>query len=219
MVAVPGSRLIKPNFLYSKFGMEYFVLSLAGSLILVSAVVFPYVLAGYSMERAHFQTLVVLSPFFVVGGIVVARWLKARPHWIILAVLIPYFMCTTGTMYQIFGSPASIVLNSAGAEYRIRYVHDGESYAAKWIRKYGEEEVKIYTGYGPAVRILMSQGKIPSSLLSGSFISRYEEGKKIDGYIYLRYTDITFGRVVAEYPEIFVGKNKIYTTGSSEIYR
>ena len=219
MVAVPGSRLIKPNFLYSKFGMEYFVLSLAGSLILVTAVVLPYVLAGYSMERAHFQTLVVLSPFFVVGGIVVARWLRARPHWIMLLVLIPYFMCTTGTMYQIFGSPSSMVLNSAGAEYRSRYVHDGESYAAKWIRKYGKEGVKIYTGIEMGPRLLMSQGKIPRSQAGGSFIIRHQEGKTIAGYLYLRYTDIKVYEVVAEYPEIFIGKNKIYTTNGSAIYR
>ena len=34
-----------------------------------------------------------------------------------------------------------------------------------------------------------------------------------------RYRDITVDRIVAEYPDIFAGKNKIYTAGGSEIYR
>ena len=46
-----------------------------------------------------------------------------------------------------------------------------------------------------------------------------EEGKTIAGYIYLRYRDITVDRVVAEYPDIFVGKSKIYSNGSSAVYR
>jgi len=197
--------------------MEYLVLSLACSATLVYSVVLPYISVGYSTERIYFQALPVLSLFFVIGGIMVGKWLRARPHWIILVVLIPFFMCTTGTMYQIFGVPASIALNSAGREYEVGYVHDQESYAAKWIKGYGEERVKIYTtDFGQM--ILNSQGKIPPYQIRGSIISQYQEGRKIDGYIYLRYTDITVGRLVTEYPDIFAGKNKIYATNGSEIY-
>ncbi len=46
----------------------------------------------------------------------------------------------------------------------------------------------------------------------------YYQGEKIDGYIYLRYTDITFGRVVTEYPDIFAERNKIYTSNGSQVY-
>ncbi len=219
MIAVPGSRHIKPNFLYSKFDMEYFVLSLACSIILVSTIALPYVSVAYSMERVYFQTLAVLSPFFVVSGIVIAKWLRARAHWIILVVLIPLFMCTTGTMYQLFNASASMALNSAGREYETMYVHDAESYAAKWLKEYADERATIYTAYGLGQRMLISQGKIPRSQARGSFITRYQEEKTIAGYIYLRYTDIKVYEVVAEYPDIFVGKNKIYTAGGSEIYR
>ena len=219
MVAVPGSRHTKLNFLDTKFQMEYFVLSLACSLTLVSAFALPHVTVGYSMERAYFHMLVVLSPFFVVGGIVVARWLRARPHWIVLPVLIPFFMCTTGTMYQIFGIPSSMALNSAGAEYEYLYVDDAESYAAKWIKEYGKEEIKIYTCPWRGTRKLVSQGKIPFSRVRGSLISWYEEGKKIDGYVYLNRADTEVHKVVTEYPDIFAEKNKIYTAGGSAIYR
>jgi uncharacterized membrane protein len=218
MVAIPDPEHIKPNFLYSKFEIEYFVLVLVGSAIMGLSVILPFVMAGYSMERTFFQMLTVLSLFFVVGGIMVARWLRARPHWIILVVLIPFFMCTTGTMYQIFDVPASIALNSAGTEYELWYVHDQDSYAAKWLKEYGEEGV-IYTGAGSGPRVLHSQGKIPYWQTMHSFISQYQEGRKIDGYMYLRHTDITVGRVVTEYPDLFARKSKIYTPGGSEVYR
>lgn len=218
MVAVPGSRHTKLNFLDTKFGVEHFVLSLACSLILVSAFALPHVTVGYSMERAYFHMLVVLSPFFVVGGIVIARWLRARPHWIVLPVLIPFFMCTTGTMHQISGFPTSIVLNSAGAEYETWYVHDQESYGAKWIKEYSKEQSRIYIGHHSESRILPSQGKIPLSRLRGPFVSLHQEGKKIDGYIYFGYTETAVAKTVQEYPDIFAEKNKIYTSNGSQVY-
>ena len=220
MISVPKSGDAKPDFLSSKFEMEYFILAVACITILGLSVLLPYLMVGYSMERTYFQMVPVLSAFFVIGGVMIAQWLKARPYWIILAVLIPFYMCTTGTMYQIFGVPASMALNSVGREYEYWYVHDQDSYAAKWIKEHGQKGVRIYSGVGRGDRVLISQGKIPSIQTRGlSFLRHYQQGKKIDGYIYLRYTDVTFGRVVTEYPEIFVGKNKIYTTNGSEIYR
>lgn len=219
MVAIPNSGRIKANYLYSKFEMEYFVLSLACSAILVFSVVLGRVLVVYNMENTSFQMITVLSPFFIIGGIMVAKWIRARPHWIILLVLIPFFMCTTGTMYQMFDVPSSIVLNSAGKEYEIWYVCDEESYAAKWIKEYGGEGARIYTGAWPGSRVIKSQGKIPPDQIRGYVISQYQEGREIDGYIYLRYIDITVNRVVMEYPDPFARKSKIYTSGGSEIYR
>jgi uncharacterized membrane protein len=214
MVAIPDPEHIKPNFLYSKFEMEYFVLSLVCSAILVFSVVLPHISAAYSMTRIYFQAMVVLAPFFVIGGIMVARWLRARPHWIILFVLIPFFMCTTGTMYQIFDVPVSIALNSAGTEYELWYVHEQDSLAAKWVGTEGKEGVRIYAGAWPGARILHSQGKIPSNQIRGS----WHQGRG-DGYIYLRNTEITVDRVVTAYHDILAGKKKIYANGGSEVYK
>ena len=219
MISVPKSGDAKPDFLGSKFEVEYFVLTMACITILGLSVLLPYVMKSYDMERTYFQMLTVLSTFFVIGGIMIAQWLKARPHWIILAVLIPFFMCTTGIMYQISGVPASMILNSSGSEYEQWYIHDQDSYAAKWIKEHGKERVKIYSGVGRGDRVLISQGKIPTIQTRGlSFLRHYQQGKKIDGYIYLRYTDITFGRVVTKYPDIFSGRNKIYTSNGSQVY-
>jgi len=134
-------------------------------------------------------------------------------------VLIPFFMCTTGTMYQIFGVPASIALNSAGREYEVWYVHDQESYAAKWMEEYAEEGIKIHTNGRLPQRILQSQGKISTSQTNLYLIPYYEEGREIHGYIYLRNLDIAKYRLTTEYPDIFAGRNKIYGNDGSEVCR
>lgn len=219
MIATSQSEDIKPDFLGSKFEMEYFVLSLVCSILLIISVVLPYISVGYGMERAFFQMLTVLSPFFIIGGITVSRWLRAKPDWIVLIALIPFFMSTTGTMYQLFGVPASMVLNSTGTEYQDWYVHDQDSYAAKWLERYRDEVVMLNAGVWPGQRVLQSQGKIPMPQIRDYFVSQYQKSERTDGYLYLRYIDITVNRIVTEYPDIFAGRNKIYATNGSEIYK
>ena len=215
-VALPGSAHSAPGFLQSKFDIEYFVLTLACSAVLVLVVVLPYVTKGYNMGRIYFQTMAVLAPFFVIGGIMVAKWLRARPHWVVLLVLIPFFMSTTGTMSQIFRVPASVTLNSAGAEYKVLYVHEQESRAAKWLKGYGWEGMDLYTTVGR--RMLVSQAGITerqNKLLD----SRHQESESPEGYIYLGYEDIAVDGAVTRHPDIFVDKSKIYASGGAEIYR
>jgi uncharacterized membrane protein len=222
-VAIPDPEHIKPNFLYSKFEMEYFMLSLVCSAILVISVVLPHISTGYSMSRIYFQVMVVVAPFFVIGGIMVARWLRARPHWIILVVLIPFFMCTTGTMYQIFDVPASIALNSAGNEYNHLYVHDQESYGAKWLKKYGESKTKIYTD--ARQKYLVGQGKFSKNLLQ---YYPFPEHKMVSGYFFLRYYNVVNGKLagaggqpcnMTEYSDIFGDMDKNYANGGSEVWK
>ena len=218
MVFTPFTRYEKPNFLLKKFDAEYLTLSIGCFILLVSTVVLPHISEYYGALRTYFQMMVPLSIFFVIGGIEIARYLKSRPHWIILAVLIPYFLCTSGAMCQVFGFPRAITLNSEGPLYSRMYVSDEDSYAARWIKGYAKEGEIIYAD-SLSTDVLLSQGRIPFSQTDASLISRYKEGKEIDGYIYLRYVDIVDGGLVAEYPGLLTGKSKIYASGGSEIYR
>ena len=43
--------------------------------------------------------------------------------------------------------------------------------------------------------------------------------RQISGYIFLRHKDIAVDGIVTQYPHIFVGKNKIYSSGASPIYK
>jgi hypothetical protein len=43
--------------------------------------------------------------------------------------------------------------------------------------------------------------------------------RETNGYIYLRSQDILIDRITEEYTNMFDRRNRIYTTGVSEIYR
>ncbi|MFC2002760.1 hypothetical protein ACFLV4_02285 [Chloroflexota bacterium] len=61
------------------------------------------------------------------------------------------------------------------------FVHDQETYAAKWLKIYAEGETKIYADWYGGSR-LVSQGGIRSSAYQGAFI---EENKPLgEDYIY-----------------------------------
>ena len=79
------------------------------------------------MNRLYFAMTVILSVIFVVGGITISKYLNAKPYLVILLLLVPYFMCTTGTMYHIFSVPHELALSSEGKLYDMYYVHDQES--------------------------------------------------------------------------------------------
>ena len=218
MVSTPYAGGKRPNLLLKKFEAEYLALAIGCFLLVVATVVLPHVSKYYGASRTYFQMMVPLSIFFVIGGITVARYLKSRPHWVILMVLIPYFLCTTGAMTQVFGFPRAITLNSEGTQYNNMYVSDEESYAAKWVKEYSEEGITIYVN-GFTQQVLASQGRVPYSQINHQLISDYEEGKEIDGYIYLRRKDLVDDKLVTEYPGMFSGKSKIYGNGRAELYK
>ncbi len=219
MVFLPGSIHGKPRFLVKKFEAEYLVLMIACCAILVAALLLPYVSKYYGATRPFFQMMVPLSTFFVIGGIMAAKRLRVKkPHWLILAVLVPYFLSTTGVIGLPFNYHRTITLSSEGTQYNNMYISDAESYSAKWIKEYAEEGITIYTHYR-AKDFLTSQGKIPYSQINSHLISDYEKGKGIDGYIYLRRIDIVDGGLVARYPNAFAEKSKVYANNRSEVYK
>ena len=187
----PKFNFKKPDFLKAKFEVGYFVISLACVCLLVTIIAVPFVSQGYGVGRAYPLASTILSIFFVIGGIMIAKTLSflkqtfkkhfffsqktlllrkslygknashetgaKRKLWffgkaflpkersdgkngsqiwaylMILLVLIPYFMCVTGTMYQIFGVPEAITLNSEGRVYDMYYIHDHYIMAKEWL--------------------------------------------------------------------------------------
>ncbi len=217
MVADPASGSDKDAFLARRFGLPYIALSIACFVMLVAAVVMPHISENYGASKNYFQMMVPLSVFFVIGGMEAARYIRTRPYWVLLAVTIPFFLSTTGVTYQVLGAPKAITLTSQGPLYSDMYLSDAESGSAKWLRKYGGEET-IYV-HGVTRSILLSQGEIPYRHTNPELISRYEEGKTIPGYIYLRRKELIDDGFLTKYPGMFAGRDRIYANGSSEIYR
>jgi uncharacterized membrane protein len=232
----------KPDFLKEKFEVAYFVIALACVGLLVVMIALPFIAVGYSMDRLYAVAITILSVFFVIGGIMIANVsLKKKPllkkqkqggkentqvraYLIILLVLIPYFLSVTGVTYQMFGYPRPITLNSEGEQYDKMYVHDQESYGAKWLGDEGElKNTQIYTDRLGGMRL-----KSQAGIRGYDTRSLLEEDRKINGYIYLRYYNVVDSKLldhqygkhnITEYQDKFVGKNKVYNNGGSEVWR
>ncbi len=219
----------KIDFLSSKIDAEYFILALVCSGIMVFSVVLPFISQGYGLMRTLFQMMVGLAPFFVIGGITLSRFLKLKPHWVLLVVLILYFSCTTSIMYQIFNYPRSIVLNSEGSHYDAYYIHDEEVYAARWLKENAElETMQVFIDSGDNGRLISQGGISPTRIDEYSLTGTDREIG--EGYIYLRYYNLVNGKIIApgvpheipdtaEYQYRWEGKGKIYVNGGSEVYK
>jgi uncharacterized membrane protein len=174
--------------------------------------------------------MIVTTPFFVIGGIVFSRVFKKFMHSdlsyiVILLFLIPFFMCNCGIINQFFSvPPLTITLNSKGLNYDSMYIHEQETYAAKWISNFANMDTAIYSDFYGSAR-LISQGSIPLAEYSGSLI---EDMQTFDGYFFLRYTGVVNGMLLdsnyqwhnlSQYNEQFIHKNIIYSNGGSTVFR
>ena len=232
----------RPSFLKGKFEVTYSVVAFACVILLSAMVLFPFVSVGYGMQRLYAMAITILSVFFVIGGVVMAKCLnkllavcrwktlannvsQVQAYMVILLVLIPYFFSVTGVMYNIFGVPRAITLNSEGEQYGTMYIHDQESCCAKWLKNTTDETSRIYADFFGTAR-LKSQGMIRSPKYPRLFI---EEGRPIKkGYIYLRYTGVVDGKLLewggkwhnmTEYEGFFGDYYKVYANGGSEVYK
>ena len=263
MIVISNINLKKPDFLKTKFEMEYLVMALACSGLLAIMVALPYVSVVYGIQRIYSLVIVILSVCFVIGGMTLSDFLskertcakketlfaskkrlrenisqqtfkkhfasksvgsengsEVQAYLIILLILIPYFMFTTGAMYQIFGMPGSLNLISEGEGFNHEYIYDSESCAAKWLMVNSEKKYLIYTTGGFGEWRLISQSKILPHRIDRDSIPMHK--KLEDGYIYLYYSDLK--GVSREgnlniYSDTLIEKSKIYDTNCAEIYR
>jgi uncharacterized membrane protein len=214
----------KPDFLSSKIEGEYFVFSIACCAVLAVSLVFPYISYGYGLGRVYFQIIGILALFFGIGAIALTRFLKLKAHWLMLLILIPFFVGNAGLVDQMFHRPTP-VLNAEGHYYNDYYIHDQDSYAARWLRDNADlKQTRVYAD-GPGGDRLVSQALIYRGYNTEAL---FKKDETIDGYIYLRYTNVVNeelfgpgGKVysLTEIQDKFIGRSKIYTNGGSEIYR
>lgn len=221
-----GSKTIKnvkdgKIYLSLQANAEFLATALSCIIILLCSVLLPFVTKVYSVKRLSFQLYIILSQFFVIGNIRLFKLLKFKKRiWVpILLTLFLFYLSTTGIVYQVFDIPYKITLNNKGFEYRYLYIHDQESCSAKWLKKYKKDDARIYTDFG-GDDVLLSQAGISS-------ISYYDSKNNWQGYVYLRYYNVVYGKLLSngyiersmsEFQEKFQEKNKIYDNGGSEIW-
>ena len=248
MVSISNVKHKKPDFLKTKFEMEYLIIVLMCVGLVVIMVALPHLSKGYDIYRLYSLAIVILSVCFIIGGMSLSKHFlskertcakketlfasksvgsengsEIRAYLIILLILIPYCMLTIGPIYQLFGASCTITLNSEGEQYDIKYVHDQESYGAKWLKISTYDKAKIYANQYGSKRLL-SQGGIHSRY--AAFIEDKKAIKK--GYIYLRYYNVVDGKLVGlqghtynmtEYSDILNEMSKVYANGGSEVWK
>lgn len=211
----------KPDFLKEKFEVTYFVIALTCAGLLVAVVAVPYV-SEYNLDRTYTVAIIILSVFFVIGGIILSRSLKVPAYLIILLVLIPYFLFSNSVMYNIGGIQRSIILNSEGEQYDMLYVHDQESCSAKWLNDYRGQRYTIVANY-VGIDYLISQGMLSKEIVRYDV---FRQRSHVGDYIYFRYYNTVGGKLIIEgavcniidYLDMFIWRSKIYDNGGSEVW-
>lgn len=213
--------------LRKRIDITFFALALICSAIMAVSVAVPFVSKGYGLDRTYLLTTTVLSFFFVIGGMTVAKLFRVcRKYMAVLVVLVPFFMCATGTMYQVFGYPGSMVLNSEGDSYDIYYILDQETVSSKWLKNFSQENTIIYADFYGRTR-LRSQGRLGlnRSMYAGDLIENHNPLGK--GYFYLRYCNVVKRKFLdssyqwhntSDYKDEFAKREKIYSNAGSDIW-
>ena len=225
----PDNSESPPEFILQKFDAEFFVMALICCLLLVIVIAIPFILVGYDIDRVYILAMIILVPFFVIGGIVLSNVLKLFIHKqltysIILLVLISYFICNVGLVNQALGYPVTITLNSRGQEYDLMFIHEQETFAAKMISNYADKGTPVYSDYYGSSK-LISQGGILSAIYAGPLITEHEP--LTAGYFFLRYTGFVDFKLLdanlqwhnlSEYNNQFNNENIVYSNGGSVVF-
>ena len=202
-----------------RMDIEFVILAFVCSTILAVSIILPYVLVGYSFGRMYYQCMVILSPFFVIGGTIMTRLMHIKTKWsylIILAVLIPLSMNTSGILPQYISRPVSIILNSPTKVNDPYYIYDSDFYGAQWIEDYATlESITDYSG--------------KLGLINPAMVGQLTQTE--NGYIFLGYDNVVNhifltndngnGETtsIVEIVNKFNNKNLIYCTNDSQIWK
>ena len=166
-------RLIfKPKGLH--FTIEYLSLCVTSCLLLAACIFLPGFAKLLNTTRTYHIALITLAPFCILGGEVIwlavyTLWRKliyagstagtnltaadhAYPVFIVLIVLIPYFLLTSGLVYEVIGmditdkidTPYSIALSSYRLDLSGVFTQQ-DGAAADWLSQNSNSDTSLYT--------------------------------------------------------------------------
>ena len=219
------------NWRKTRFQPEYVAMSLVSMVILSLAVILPYFTKYLHMMRIYHTTLLFLAPLCVLGGIAVSHWLSrllplhrlrriatsAHLKMVVILVLVPYFLFSTGFIFELSGATAtSMPLSLYKADWR--FYPQTDIHACQWIAYSAEPNLVHTDSFGRGILFYMlginaKAGPLPEHLSQGE-------------YIFLRYWNIKHGQFIGhqridlqseESLAILRDKSKIYSNGLSEI--
>lgn len=207
--------------------LNFMSLSLASITLFGSMMIMPNIMASYSVGRAYYLMLAILSTFFIIGGVRLTNFLRIKKSYlVILLVVILTFSTSSGIISQLNGSPNSVLLNSPKFIEDNLYIQEEEAYSAEWFKNYrinGNVYADTYGSYK-----LISISIIPYSKISRT--SLIKKGNYIEeGYLYLDYSNIVKNKYyiyttkwniyqISQLKNKYEQKNLVYDNGASEIW-
>jgi uncharacterized membrane protein len=240
-----------------RFTTEYIALSVTSALLILACIFLPGFAGALNTTRWYHITLITLAPFCILGG--EAIWLGISSVWhrlrhaihkavaenaednqvylrfVTLGVLIPYFLFTSGFIYEVTGqkvtdkidTPYSIALSSYRLDLAgVFYWQDGS--AARWLAQQASDETQVYTDHH-TFKILGFYG-FPGQIT----VVPYDASKlKEDSYIYLSTWNTNKGELtfavgpglrrpvrfscIPGLNEVMGEKNRVYSNGGAQI--
>jgi uncharacterized membrane protein len=196
--------LIKPGGL--KFRIEYIALSVVSAAVLMACLVLPDFAARLNVTRWYHIALITLAPFCILGA--EAVWDLAKYLWyssrnkvvillhpdrgtgfnvaITLLLLIPYFIFTSGIIYEVTGQqetekvdlPYSIALSASRTDI-VRIYNDKDWHASQWVHRQNENDLTIYTDYHALMMLFYEDFKVNADLVPS------DKDLQIPSYVYL----------------------------------
>lgn len=200
-----------------EFEPEFVIITVLCVITLSMTLILPFLSTGYDLNRIYFQTSVILSMVFILGGkyasifvMKIAKKLKIIKkdkninnhietdklgHVIILSVLIPHLLFVANIPTELTGNGESIIFNSVCPASDWFYVHDSDISCTKWWFSNRIEGYNLLADYFGSFQI-KGQGHIEDG--SKIIIGELEKTPGIK-YIYLRETNIVKNRMYYGY--------------------
>ncbi len=229
-------RLIfKPGKL--RFTAEYIAFTVGSALLLAACIFLPYFSTSMNATRFYHISLFLLAPLCILGG--EAIWLGIRALWhkaslvtmpednqaclrfLTLAVLIPYFLFTSGFIFEVTGhevtdridSPYSIALSSHRVDVSgVFNWQDGAG--AEWLWQRLNDEDIVYTDLHGW--LFLGYETKPWSQIFGYIGHPYYMSRVLkDSYIYFRTWNID--RQEITYPAGIAGCRKSVSFGEAGV--
>jgi len=235
---VVGVAQLIANFRKTNFHPVYIAMVLASTVIILLCIILPYFASAINMNRLYHITLFFLSPFGVLGGIAVFRWLlralslfrlpgiktQTSLNLAVLLVLVPYFLFMSGFIFELTrAAPTSMPLSLYKSDWSI-FTHP-EISAGKWLGEveagpttysdaYADTQLFQYD-VGAHIRLPLKMEKVPP-----------------DTYLFFRRWNIEHGEILhfkgpgpryddlesQSYQDMLAGRDRIYDSSGAQIY-
>jgi len=216
-----------------KFEKEYAAFSILAILICVASILVPYFSSSLATTRLYHISLLILAPFFVLGGITFIKALKdiIRSPWTkknvkdslkMLSVFLAIFLLfNSGFVYQLFGDNCESISLNITVDYPL--FNQEEFSGAKWLDSVKSSDL-VYADDYRLLLIANLEEKV------GAFPPNAEVPK--DSYVYLGTLNIAKSEVIVSNrkgarlimrkyinsTKITYHRNKVYDNAGSQVY-